>query len=193
MLPLFLTSMGFYDEHVLNRFLDLVENNKLDKQICFIITAIRKSDRLYHITKTKEIFENVGFSKVDFMDIEYDDPSKLREYPIIVIFGGDPFSLMEQVKKSNTDSILKELRNTCLIAGHSSGAAILGKTIKHANLLHPEWNIINLTEFDGVGMLQEAILPHYNRYMGKEELLTEFEQNEKVTLLRIEDGQWFIV
>lgn len=127
------------------------------------------------------------------MDIEYDDPNKLREYPMIVIFGGNPFSLLEQIKKSHTDSILNELSNTCLIAGHSSGAAILGKTIKHANVLHPEWNSVNLSEFDGVGMLQEAILPHYNRYLEKEELLTEFEQNERVKLLRMEDGQWLIV
>lgn len=80
-----------------------------------------------------------------------------------------------------------------MILGHSSGAVILGKSIKHANILHPEWNDIGLTDFDTVGIIPEIILPHHNRYHEQEQTLVDLEMKEDIKLTRIEDSQYIVI
>lgn len=191
-MPIFLTSKGFYDSVVLNGFIEFIDKYKLPKEICILTTAIRnQDDRRFHMNETERTLKEAGFLKIDFLDVEHEKPNKLKEYPIVCLFGGHPFVLLDQIKKSQTDKILIEhYKMGNIIVGHSSGAAVLGKTIKHANLLHPEWNDINLTDFDAIGIIDKVILPHSNRYTNQEELLKDFEIQEEVTLLSIEDGNF---
>jgi dipeptidase E len=193
--PIFLTSMGLYDLEVLDQFLGVIEENNINKEICIITTACRDlKHRHHHEVKTREILISVGFSKVDYIDIEFDDPEKLKAYPIICIFGGNPFILLDQIKKTKTDHLLIELRAVGhFIVGHSSGAAILGKTIIHANLLHPEWNDINLREFEAIGLLEDLILPHSNRYSEMQQKLQDIELKENIKFKKIEDGKCLIL
>lgn len=194
-MSVFLTSKGFYVPEVLQGFIEHINKQNIPKEICMITTAIRdQDDRKFHMAETEKVLKEVGFLKVDFLDVEFDDPNTLKEYPIICLFGGHPFVLLDLIKKSQTDNILSELHSIGkLIVGHSAGAAVLGKTIRHAHLLHPEWNDIDLTNFDALGIIQGVVLPHSNRYTNQEERLSEFELHEEGELLRIADGEFLIL
>ncbi|WP_088103228.1 Type 1 glutamine amidotransferase-like domain-containing protein [Halalkalibacter urbisdiaboli] len=194
MLPLFLTSNGLYEDDVFIELLKVIKDHKIQKKICFITTAIRKSDRAFHQDKTKNLFNKAGFKIVDFIDIEVDDPSKLREYPIVCIFGGDPFFLLGQLRGNGAIEIIRELREKGhFIVGHSSGAAVLGKSISHAQLLHPEWNTINLVDLEGIGLIDGVILPHSNRYTKSEGLIKEYLEKNQYNIIRINDYKYEIV
>jgi dipeptidase E len=106
-----------------------------------ITTAQRNiEERNRYGEQFKDILMQSGFNEVEFIDIEFENPDKLREFPLICIQGGDPFYLLDQIKRTKTDSILKDLNNERrILIGHSAGASVLGSTIAHAKLLHPEW------------------------------------------------------
>ncbi|MDQ0897474.1 Type 1 glutamine amidotransferase-like domain-containing protein [Paenibacillus sp. V4I7] len=195
MLPVFLTSNGLYDDAVFTQFNKILQEHNIEKKICLITTAIKDSEsRSFHINKTTVQLTDVGFSTVDFIDIANENPRILYNYPIVCIFGGNPFYLLEQIKKAKVDDILIDIRESgSMILGHSSGAVVLGKTIKHANILHPEWNEIGITDFDAVGLIPEIILPHHNRYLGQEQKLVDLEIKENLKLTRIEDGHYIVI
>ncbi|KRF21734.1 hypothetical protein ASG93_30550 [Paenibacillus sp. Soil787] len=132
---------------------------------------------------------------MDYIDITSENPQILYDYPIVCIFGGDPFYLLDEIKKAKVDDILIDIkeRGGSIVMGHSSGAAVLGKTIIHANILHPEWNNIGLADFDAIGIIQEIILPHHNRYHGREQTLVDLEMKENIKLTRIEDGHYLVI
>ena len=69
----------------------------------------------------------------------------------------------------------------------------MGNTISHANLLHPEWNTIDMIDFKAVGIIDEIILPHGNRYIDKHEEIRTYEEEIGKDLLKIEDGQYIIL
>ncbi|MGM0885154.1 MAG: Type 1 glutamine amidotransferase-like domain-containing protein [Bacillota bacterium] len=196
MLPVFLTSNGLYDDAVFTQFNKILQKYNIERKICLITTAIRDAEnRKFHTNKTTKQLTEAGFSAVDFIDIGSENPQILYDYPIVCIFGGDPFYLLDQIKKAKVDVILIDIkeRGGSIVMGHSSGAAVLGKTIKHANILHPEWNDIGLTDFDAIGMIPEIILPHHNRYHGQEQTLVDLEMKENIKLTRIEDGQYIVI
>jgi peptidase E len=196
MLPIFLTSNGLYDDAVFNQFIMLLQKHNVERRICLITTAISDAEnRKFHTNKTTEQLNNAGFSAVDFIDIACEKPLILYDYPIVCIFGGNPFYLLDEIKKAKVDEILIKIkeRGDSIVMGHSSGAVVLGKTIKHANILHPEWNDIGLSDFDAVGIVQEIILPHHNRYHGQEQTLADFEMNENIKLIKIEDGDYIVI
>ncbi len=196
MMQIFLTAKAFlHDLDVLNHFIQFVENQKIEKRIITITTAqMDLSARKAYEVSTRDILLQADFTEVEFLDVQSEEPTRLRDFPIICIGGGNPFHLLNQIKKSKTDQILLDLRNKGhLIIGHSSGAAVLGETIQHANLLHPEWNTIHLTDFTAIGMIREVILPHSNRYSVQEDTLNEYERSEHKKLLKIEDGDYILV
>lgn len=196
MLPVFLTSNGLYDDAVFDQFNKIIKEYNVEKKICLITTAIRDAEnRRFHTNKTTEQLSDAGFSTIDFIDIASENPQILYNYPIVCIFGGDPFYLLHQIKKAKVDDILIKIkeRGNSFVMGHSSGAVVLGKTIKHANILHPEWNDIGLSDFDGVGIVPEIILPHLNRYHGQEQTLVDLEIKENIKLTRIEDGHYLVI
>jgi peptidase E len=88
---------------------------------------------------------------------------------------------------------VKDLFNSGhFLVGHSSGAAVLGESIEIANILHPEWNHINMSDFNAMGIIQGNILPHSNRYL-EEEKVIEYEKVMNKDLIKIEDGKYLIL
>jgi dipeptidase E len=195
-MKMFLTAKSFIHDNneVFNKFLDVIETQNIGKKIITITTAQRDADgRRNFESRTREIFIHAGFSDVEFIDIEFDDPDRIRAFPIVCIGGGDPFYLLDQIKKTNADRVVKDLFNSGhFLVGHSSGAAVLGESIEIANILHPEWNHINMSDFNAMGIIQGNILPHSNRYL-EEEKVIEYEKVMNKDLIKIEDGKYLIL
>jgi dipeptidase E len=165
MKPLFLTANGLYHQEVHSAFNNMVGQDVSNLVACVITTADKDyKDKNYHAVNTQKILGDIGIRIVEFIDIEFEDPKKLESYDLIYINGGNPFYLLNQLKLTETDKLLLELRKSRYIIGHSAGAAVLGNSIEHAMILHPEWNDLNLIDLSGLGMIDSSILPHSNRY-----------------------------
>ena len=108
-----------------------------------------------HAVLAKQKMENMGFNKVDFLDIEFDDPSKLKNYNLIYINGGNPFYLLYYLKKSGADKIISNLVNQGIVViGISAGAVVLGPNINIVDYFDRNLNLINLEDLTGLNLVK---------------------------------------
>lgn len=132
--------------------------------------------------------------QVDFLDVEFEDAERLTEYKVIYLNGGNPFYLMYHLRSSKADKIICKLRDRGhLIVGQSAGAAVLGQSLEHAYLLHPNWNEIQLEYLTLVGLVNGSVLPHSNRYIEQEGILKKYDEEKTYKLIRIDDGKCLVL
>ncbi len=164
-MKLFLSSKGLVNEELTERYISFSEKRK---KISILTTAAQdyKEENKNNI-KLKKRFDDLGFSTT-FIDVEFEDPRLLKNAELIVINGGNPYYLLYHLKKTKADQIIKELiEDQIPIKGISSGLLILMNSLKIIDLLTPEMNTIKLEDKRGLGMIEEVIIPHYDRFVSE--------------------------
>lgn len=135
---LLLTSNGFYNEAIKEQFLNLINGEPNELDVAIITTASPQKEINRFAQKAKVDFKDMGFQKIDFIDIEYDNPESLAQKDVIYINGGNPFNLLFYTKQSGADSMLQELvTKNVVIVGVSAGAVLLGPNIKVVHFFTP--------------------------------------------------------
>lgn len=144
----------------------------------------------------------MGFRKVDWVDVELESPDVLLQKDVIYINGGNPFHLLEQVKKSGADRVLAELaQKGTVIVGVSAGAALLGPDIRIVHHFTPQLNAQNIKDFSALVLTDKRIFPHYDReeLFGEgtgrtiEERIREFKAIESCSVTRLNDDGYLVV
>ena len=196
MTKILLTSNGFYTEDIKNQFLKLIDREISQLNVTIITTASPKKENNKFAQKAKEDFQEMGFQKIDFTDLEFENPERLIEKDIIYISGGNPFNLLYHTKKSGADEILKHLASqNVIIVGVSAGAILLGPHIKIVQFFTPQMNTLDIKDFSALNLTDKLIFPHYDREdlfkddTGKtiEDRIKEFEYLEKCDIARLND------
>lgn len=198
MAKILLTSNGFFTESIKQEFLQLIEGNTADSSAAIITTASPKKEQNRFAVKAGEDFLEMGIRHIEFIDIEFDDPSKLEVFDVIYLNGGNPFYLLHHLKRSGADKVLKKLaeENTVII-GVSAGAMVLGPDIRVADYFTPEMNGLQMKDLSGLEITKEIVFPHYDREdlfpctsgTPIEERLKEYEAKYNCTVLRIAEDQ----
>jgi dipeptidase E len=145
--------------------------------------------------------DRVKLSAMGFVTTDYDLKGKnvdelrrdLSAYQVIFVEGGNTFYLLNEVKKSGFDIVIKELLDKGIIyIGASAGSMILGPDLNHLlKVDHPE-AVPELTDYTCLGLIKERLVPHFGRdkYAAVHaQLATEW--GDKITALR--DDQVLIV
>jgi dipeptidase E len=196
-MSLILTSNGLSSQAIFNKYQDLFDKGL--RKVAIVVTAdpeYREKD-LYAIN-TKGTFENIGYL-VDFFDIEFTSPEYLKEYDIIYFIGGNPFYLLDQIRKTNTGRVLQEIySNGNVISGSSAGSIVLCSTICLINEFDPQMNTdTNLIDFEGVHLTCLNICPHYSRLINKyenfEERICKVERKNNIKITRLNDGEAILI
>ena len=192
MKKILLTSHGFSDEPVRQAFLKLLPKPPQELVSAIITTASveHKKENKYAVS-TKEYFEKLGFKKVSFVDVEFDDPAALKYFDVIYLNGGNTFYLLHHLKKSGADKILKEIADKAILVGTSAGAMVLGPDIKIADLFDAERNIISLKDFSALNLTDIITYPHYQKE--SENRIKDFEKENNCQVTRLKDGQAVVV
>ncbi len=88
--------------------------------------------------------------------------SELSPFHVIFVAGGNTYYLLNEVKKSGFDIVIKELidKGTVYI-GSSAGSIIMGSDIEYAKSL--EMPVPALTNFSGLNLIKKLLIPHYGR------------------------------
>ena len=196
MTKILLTSNGFYTEDIKNQFLKLIDREISQLNVTIITTASQKKENNKFAQKAIEDFKEMGFQKIDFTDLEFENPERLIEKDIIYISGGNPFNLLYHTKKSGADEILKHLASqNVIIVGVSAGALLLGPHIKIVQFFTPQMNTLDIKDFSALNLTDKLIFPHYDREdlfkddTGKtiEDRIKEFENLKKCEITRLND------
>jgi len=175
-LNILLTSNGLSNlsaQEIVKKFVEISEN----KTAVIITTAARDKENNKWVIVTKEQFLELGYERVDFLDLEIYQKIDLSPYATVYVAGGNTFKLLKFVQESNfKEEVIKLLNNNGLYIGASAGAIILTPTIRIAGEITPDENLVNIENLEGINLVNFELLPHY-----EPELLAEVEKYRKKT------------
>ncbi|MBD8071568.1 Type 1 glutamine amidotransferase-like domain-containing protein [Bacillus sp. PS06] len=188
------TSSGLSTNSIKEKFLELLIDSPTNLKVGIITTASDKKADNKYARRARTDFLAMGFNKVEFIDVEFDDIERLEECNVIYINGGNPFYLLYHLKNSGADKKLKALsEGNVILIGVSAGAVILGPDISIVDFFTPHLNTVNLKDLTGLKITDNIVFPHYDREdlfpssLSIEERILKYEAVYQKKVLRIAD------
>ena len=157
-----LTSSLYESIELVKKFLD---KNTESKKILFIPTATNVDEYKKYIHLTQKAFEDFGY-EVENFDVsifsEEIAKEKLSEAKIVFISGGNTFYLLQELKRKNLTSYLKErIENGLLYIGESAGSVIAAPDIEYASVIDDKTVATELDDYIGLNLVDFYIVPHF--------------------------------
>ena len=157
-----LTSSLYESIELVKKFLD---KNTESKKILFIPTATNIDEHKKYIHLTQKAFEDFGY-EVENFDVsifsEEIAKEKLSQAKIAFISGGNTFYLLQELKRKNLTSYLKErIENGLLYIGESAGSVIAAPDIEYASIVDDKTLATELEDYTGLNLVDFYIVPHF--------------------------------
>ncbi len=167
------------------------------KTAAIVVTAdYEYKEKNYHVPIAIAELKQCNLT-VDLFDIDFQPACKLLDYDVVMFIGGNPYYLLQSLRKSNSKPILKELAERKCLIGWSAGAVVMGPTIKIMDVYTPEMNLWGLQDLTGMELTNVQVLPHYSRFIKRydrfEERCCEYEKQYECKVTRLNDGEGIIV
>ncbi len=136
--------------------------------------------------------------QIRLLDVELESPSILSSADLIAIGGGNPYYLLYWLRRSGADEIIQQsARQGTPIMATSAGAIVLGQSLELIDHFTPEMNSVQLTDYSGLRLIEETVLPHYDRFIKngtiKESAVSDYEKRSGVKVIRLNDDQFYLV
>ena len=157
-----LTSSLYESIELVKKFLD---KNTESKKILFIPTATNVDEYKKYIHLTQKAFEDFGY-EVENFDVsifsEKIAKEKLSQAKTVFISGGNTFYLLQELKRKNLTSYLKErIENGLLYIGESAGSVIAAPDIEYASVIDDKTVATELDDYAGLNLVDFYIVPHF--------------------------------
>lgn len=137
------------------------------KKAIFIPTAGDPYDNKDFIKADKNALEKYGLDVVK-IDVKNKDEEEIRKAidgaDVVLVAGGDTFYLMEKLKESGADKVIKEfIEKGGVYIGSSAGSIVCCPTIEGAEEFDDPSLAPELDNFDGMGVFKDVIIPHTHK------------------------------
>ena len=161
MKQLFLCS---YFAGVKELFRQYASEKQLGKQILFIPTAGNVEEYRGYIDEALQTFADLGF-QVEILDISACDretaQAKIFQSKLLYVSGGNTFYLLQELKKKQLLSLIREqIVDGMVYVGESAGAIITAKDIDYNNLMDEKEVAEELHDTAGLDEVDFYVLPH---------------------------------
>lgn len=160
---------------------NLIKEELDNKKIAFIPTASIHEGYTGYVGSARKQFKKLGatVTEIDISKEVYSTIKSVFEDADIIYFtGGNSFFLIDQLRKTGTDELLKkELTNGKLMIGESAGAIICAPTIKYIEQMDEKPEDYSQEDDTGLNLIDFYVLPHYLTAPFKkvtEKIMTEF-------------------
>jgi dipeptidase E len=184
---LLLTSTGLSSENVAKRFQSFFTDSG-SQAVAIVTTAADDKEQNKYSQLAKKQFEEMGFTKIDFVDLEAEPGRDFSSYGVIYVCGGNTFKLLKFAREANFKTSIENLLSRGgVYVGVSAGSIIVGPSINIANEVEPDQNDISLEDLTGFNITDLIILPHYSPEV--EEETKVFEKKYGVTVDRLNNSQ----
>ena len=184
---LLLTSTGLSSENIAKRFQSFFTDPG-NQSVAIVTTAAEGKEQNKYSQLAKKQFEEMGFTKIDFIDLETEPPNDFSSYGVIYVCGGNTFKLLKFAREANFQSSINDLlKRNGVYVGVSAGSIIVGPSISIANEVEPDPNDIGLEDLTGFNITNLIILPHYSPEI--EEETKAFEKKYGVIVERLNNSQ----
>ena len=159
----------------------LIKEEIENKKVAFIPTASLREGYTGYVGSARKLFKKLGaiVTEIDISTEAYSTiQSVFEEADVIYFTGGNSFFLMDQLRKTGTDGLLKkELANGKLMIGESAGAIICAPSIQYIEQMDEKPEDYSQEDDKGLSFVDYYILPHYLTAPFKkvtEKILAEF-------------------
>ena len=157
-----LTSSLYESIELVKKFLD---KNTESKKILFIPTAANVEEYKKYMHLTQKAFEDFGYEVENFDVSVFSEEiakEKLSEAKIVFISGGNIFYLLQELKRKNLITYLKErIENGLLYIGESAGSVIAAPDIEYASVIDDKTVATELDDYIGLNLVDFYIVPHF--------------------------------
>ncbi len=134
---------------------------------------------------------------VDILVLDVDVPEILLGYDVIEFIGGNPFYLLDAIRKSDAKEVLMDCAQHRLLIGLSAAAFVFGPTLELVNRYSPEMNFLCLEDLNGLSLTDIQTLPHYSKFLQKfsdfEKICLDYKETHNISVLRLNDGDGVLI
>ena len=143
----------------------LIKEEIDNKKVAFIPTASLHEGYTGYVGSARKLFKKLGASvtEIDISTEAYSTIQAVFEDADVIYFtGGNSFFLMDQLRKTEADELLKkELANGKLMIGESAGAIICAPTIQYIEQMDEKPEDYSQEDNEGLDLIDFYVLPHY--------------------------------
>ena len=193
-MKLFLTSTGLPKE-TRQFFLELLDKNPEECKVAFIPTAGDTEKDKWFIGVARSELEEMRFTVKD-IDLKKETlislKKKLADCDVIYVNGGNTFYLLDWIRKSGFNEIIKKILNKDRVyVGVSAGSIIACPNIEPAGWKHADRNIVKLKDLSGMNLVPFLITPHYKETY--REVVEKAAKNMKYPIVALNDKQAILI
>lgn len=170
------------------------------RRLLYVSNALDWSDDLVRREKSElsdiESLESLGFEVVhlDLRDY-FDKPLELSER-MLFVRGGNVFVLLDAMRRSGLDRVLKEWheRDDVLYAGYSAGICVLGSSLEGFEMIDDPTQMPYgpRASDEPLGILPFAIVPHYRSNHPESDAAERLVAAMRVPFRALRDGEVII-
>ena len=162
-MKLFLTSQA---SRVLDKIVPLLPKPAQELKLAFIPTAGDPyGDNKPWMDADRAQLVALGFKVEDFdlkNKTENETRKTLAKFDVIFAAGGNTYYLLNEVRKSGFDKVIKELvAQGVIYIGSSAGSYITSPTIEAAGWKHADRNTVGLKDLTALGLVNFIVTCHY--------------------------------
>ena len=143
----------------------LIKEEIDNKKVAFIPTASLREGYTGYVGSARKLLKKMGASvtEIDISTEAYSTIQSVFEDADVIYFtGGNSFFLIDQLRKTETDELLKkELANGKLMIGESAGAIICAPTIQYIEQMDEKPEDYSQEDDAGLDLIDFYVLPHY--------------------------------
>lgn len=187
---LLLCSNGLSSEKILTH----IRSKTTDCQTAaLVVTADNEyKENNYHVSRCVAELESLNL-KVDIFDLDKQSAQLLLNYDVVEFIGGNPYYLLQSIRKNDAIEILRDIATNKILIGWSAAAFVFSPTLELINRYSPEMNFLGIKNINGLALTNVQVLPHYSKYLtrfdGFEETCCIYENEYNVNVIRINDGE----
>jgi len=143
----------------------LLKDHIVGKKVAFIPTASIHEGYTGYVGSARTLFKKLGAELIEIEISTANDSDIMQVFDaadIIYFTGGNAFFLIDQLRKTGTDTLLKQqLEKGKLFIGESAGAIVCAPELSYIEKMDPIPEDYSQSDYAGLGLINFYVLPHY--------------------------------
>lgn len=153
-------------------------------------------EKNWHVPRCRAELESLGLA-VTLFDVDARPADDLLAFDAVEFIGGNPFYLLDALRRADARQVLLTLARDRLLIGWSAAAFVFGPTLALVNRYSPELNTVGLTDLTALALTDAQVLPHYSRFLTRfqdfEATCAAYERETGCKVLRLDDGEGLFI
>ncbi|MGT2771984.1 Type 1 glutamine amidotransferase-like domain-containing protein [Streptococcus marimammalium] len=175
----------------------LLKNEVEGKNVVFIPTASINEEYKGYVDSARNLWKELkaNIFELEISTASFDDIHKTFEKADIIYFtGGNTFFLIDQLKKTGVDELVKkELSNGKLYVGESAGAIICANELSYIKPMDAVPEDFSQKDYTGLNLIDFYVVPHYLCPPFTESSQKIIEENSKLNIEAITNSEAIMV